>query len=172
MYRTFPYLLLFAATVLLQVFFFDNLSVSIYLSPLIYVAFVALLPLDTPHVGVLLGGLAVGMVMDWAMGTAGINTIATVFVAFLRPYLLRMICRRDDTREEGIPSAGQLGKGVFLNYLIVLVLIHHLVFFSLSALSWTHILHTLLRLAVSSAVTVAFIWLIARLFTSKVSVRV
>lgn len=172
MYRTLPYILLFAATVLLQVFFFDNLSVSIYLSPLIYVAFVALLPLDTPAVGVLLGGLAMGTVMDWAMGTAGINTIATVLVAFLRPYLLRMLCRRDDTREEGIPSAGQLGKGVFLNYLIVLVLVHHFVFFSLSALSWTHILHTALRLVVSSAVTVGFIWLIARLFTSKVSVRV
>ncbi len=35
-------------TVLLQVFLFDNLSISIYLNPLVYVAFVALLPLDTP----------------------------------------------------------------------------------------------------------------------------
>lgn len=172
MYRTLPYLFLFAATVVLQIFFFDNLTVSIYLSPLVYVAFVALLPLDMPHAGVLLGGLAAGVVMDWAMGTAGINTIATVLVAFLRPYLLRLICRRDDTREEGVPSAEQLGKGIFLNYLIVLVLIHHFTFFSLSALSWTHLLHTLLRLAVSSAVTVGFIWLIARLFTAKVSARV
>lgn len=172
MYRTLPYLLLFAATVLLQVFFFDNLSVCIYLAPMVYVAFVALLPLDTPHVGVLLGGLVMGMAMDWAMGTAGINTIATVLAAFLRPYLLQMICRRDDTREEGVPSAGQLGKGVFLNYLIALVLIHHFTFFSLSALSWTHLLHTLLRLAVSSVVTVGFIWLIARLFTSNASARV
>lgn len=172
MYRMVPYLLLFAATVLLQVFFFDNLSASIYLAPLVYIAFVALLPLDTPPAGVLLGGLVLGVVIDWAMGTAGINTIAAVLAAFLRPYLLRLICRRDDTREEGIPSAERLGKGVFLNYLIVIVLIHHLTFFTLSALSWMHVLHTLLRLAVSSAVTVGFIWLIARLFTSKVSVRV
>lgn len=172
MYRTFPYLILFAATALLQVFFFDNLSVSIYLCPLVYIAFVALLPLDIPHAGLLGAGLVSGLTMDWAMGTAGINTIATVFIAFMRPYLLRLLCRRDEAREEGIPSAERLGKAVFLKYLIVLVLLHHAVFFAMEALSWTHLLHTLLRIAVSGAVTVGFIWLIARLFTSNVTVRV
>lgn len=38
MYRTLPYLGLFAATVLLQVFLFDNLSISVYLNPLVYIA--------------------------------------------------------------------------------------------------------------------------------------
>ena len=47
MYRTLPYLALFAATVLLQVFLFDNLSISVYLNPLVYIAFIVLLPLDT-----------------------------------------------------------------------------------------------------------------------------
>ena len=46
MHRTLPYISLFVVTVLLQVFLFDNLSISIYLNPLVYVAFVALLPLD------------------------------------------------------------------------------------------------------------------------------
>ena len=43
MHRTLPYISLFVVTVLLQVFLFDNLSISIYLNPLVYVAFVALL---------------------------------------------------------------------------------------------------------------------------------
>ena len=43
MYRTLPYLALFAATVLLQVFLFDNLSISVYLNPLVYIAFIVLL---------------------------------------------------------------------------------------------------------------------------------
>ena len=53
MHRTLPYISLFVVTVLLQVFLFDNLSISIYLNPLVYVAFVALLPLDTPPVALL-----------------------------------------------------------------------------------------------------------------------
>jgi len=71
MHRTLPYISLFVVTVLLQVFLFDNLSISIYLNPLVYVAFVALLPLDTPPVVLLASGLAMGVTMDFAMGAAG-----------------------------------------------------------------------------------------------------
>ena len=85
MHRTLPYLALFAVVVLLQVFLFDNLSISIYLNPLVYVAFIALLPLDTPPVVLLLSGLATGVTMDLAMGAAGVNTIATLLIAFARP---------------------------------------------------------------------------------------
>lgn len=67
MYRTLPYFMLFVVTVLLQVFLFDNLSISIYLNPLVYVAFIALLPLDTPPIVLLLSGLAVGVTMDFAI---------------------------------------------------------------------------------------------------------
>ncbi len=85
MHRTLPYLALFAVVVLLQVFLFDNLSISIYLNPLVYVAFIALLPLDTPPIVLLLSGLATGDTMDLAMGAAGENTIATLLIAFARP---------------------------------------------------------------------------------------
>ena len=167
MHRTLPYISLFVVTVLLQVFLFDNLSISIYLNPLVYVAFVALLPLDTPPVVLLASGLAMGVTMDFAMGAAG-----TLLVAFVRPALLRTLYTRDDLREGGVPCAGRLGRRVFLNYLIVLVLLHHAVFFSLEALSWMHLVRTLVRIVVSGAVSVAFIWIIARIFTAKLPVRV
>lgn len=112
MYRTLPYLALFAATVLLQVFLFDNLSISIYLNPLVYIVFIALLPLDTPPAAVLGAGLALGVTMDFAMGAAGINTIATLLIAFLRPTLAGMICGRDNVREGGIPLAAALWTAV------------------------------------------------------------
>ena len=103
MYRTLPYLGLFAAAALLQVFLFDNLTISIHLNPLVYIVFIALLPLDTPPAAVLGAGLALGVTMDFAMGAAGINTIATLLIAFLRPTLAGMICGRDNVREGGIP---------------------------------------------------------------------
>ena len=172
MYRTFPYLILFAVTVLLQVFLFDNLMISVYLDPLVYVAFIALLPMDTKPVVLLLCGLALGVVMDFAMGAAGINTIATLLVAFVRPTLLVLLTGRDDGREGGVPSPERLGRTVFIEYLAVLVLLHHAVFFLLEALSWAHLLHTSVRVLLSGAVSVAFIWLIARIFTTKLPVRI
>ena len=162
MYRTLPYLALFAATVLLQVFLFDNLSISVYLNPLVYIAFIVLLG----------AGLALGVTMDGAMGAAGINTIATLLVAFLRPALLSLFCDRENLREGGVPSPERLGRRVFTDYLLLLTLLHHAVFFVLETLSWSHALHTLARIAVSSAVTALFVWIIARIFTVKFPVRV
>lgn len=89
-----------------------------------------------------------------------------------RPTLLGLLYSRDDIREGGIPSTGRLGNRVFLNYLIVLVLVHHAVFFSLEALSWAHIVRTIVRTVASGAVSVAFIWVIARIFTAKLPVRI
>lgn len=172
MYRTLPYCVLFLVTVFLQVFLFDNLSISIYFNPLVYVAFIALLPLSALPVTVLGAGLAMGVTMDFAMGAAGVNTISTLLVAFLRPTVVGLLSPRDDAREGGVPSPERMGRRVFLNYLVVLVVIHHAVFFSLEALSWTHAARTLLRIALSSAVSVGFIWLITRIFTAKLPVRV
>lgn len=172
MYRTLPYIALFAATMLLQVFLFDNLSISVYLNPLIYMVFIVLLPLDTPPVVLLGAGLLTGVAMDAAMGTAGINTIATLPVAFARPMLLNLLCGRDSIREGGVPSSERLGRRKFIDYLVIVILLHHTLFFLLEALSWEHLLHTVIRIVVSSLVTLAFVWIIARVFTVKLSVRV
>lgn len=171
MYRTLPYLALLIVTVLLQLFLFDNLAISIYLNPLIYIAFLALLPLDTPHVALLGAGLVLGVIMDYAMGAAGINTIATLLVAFLRPMLVNLLYGHDNAREGGIPSSERMGKHVFINYLFLFTLIHHTTFFLLEALSMDHLLLTALRIVVSTAVSTLFLWFIARIFNSKLPSR-
>lgn len=172
MHRRLLFFVLFAVTQLLQAFLFNNFTISVWFNPLIYIAFVALLPLETPHGWVLMAGLASGLTADWFMGAAGINTIATVLAAFLRPFLLALLFDKENIREGGIPSPERLGTWGFVRYLAVFVLLHHFVFFVLEALSWAHFGQTLLRLAVSGVATVGFTWLMARLFTSKLTVRI
>ena len=167
MHRTFPYLGLFAATVLLQVFLFDNLSIDPRFNPLIYIAFIALLPLDTPPIAMLLAGLAAGLTMDGVMGAAGINTIATLLIAFLRPTLLGTVCDRENLREGGIPSPERFGSQRFIGYLLLLTAVHHAVFFWLEALSWAHLPFVVQRIVVSTLGSVVFIWIVACIFTAK-----
>ena len=171
MSRTIAYILLFLSTAVLQLCLFDNLWVSVCLDPLVYVIFIALLPLDLPAVALLGLGGGVGVAMDFMMGAAGLNTIATLLVAFVRPGLLRVLYRREDLRDGGIPSPERLGRGVFLDYLVILILLHHTVFSALESLSWVHALRTALRIVTSSAVTVFFTWAFARIFTSKLLAR-
>ena len=172
MYRTFPYIVLFVLTLIVQVFLLDSLAISIYFAPMIYLAFLLLLPLDTAHVKPLLAGLATGWLMDYTMGTDGLNVIATLPVAFLRPWIIGWFYTREDPREGGIPSEARFGKSKFIRYIAACILLHHLLFFSFEALSWVHLDRTLLRIVTSSAVSVLFIWLTARLFTLKLTARI
>ena len=158
MYRTLQYALLFLVAALLQIFLFNNLSLSVYLNPLVYVVFIA--------------GLAMGLAMDWTMGAAGVNTIATVFVAFVRIHLLNFVCGKENVHDGGVPSARRLGEKSFTVYLALTVVLHNAIFFYMEALSWSHALLTLLRLGVSAAVGVFFCWLIAQVFTSRLSPRI
>ncbi len=78
---------------------------SVYLNPLVYVVFIALLPLETHTYPDALSGLATGLAMDLTMGAAGVNTIATVFVAFVRIHLLNFVCGKENVHDGGVPSA-------------------------------------------------------------------
>ena len=172
MHRAFPYILLFAVAAMMQLFLFDNLTLSVYFNPLVYIVFLVLLPMETPPVGVLLAALAIGATMDWTMGAAGLNTAATLPVAMVRLRVLQGIGGKENVRLGGVPSPMRLGSGNFLRYLIVLVAAQHLLFFLLESLSWQQMGHTLLRFAVSSAAAVVFVWLLARLFTATLTIRV
>lgn len=165
------YILLFIALSLVQIFLLNNLVAGSFLCPLIYVAFLILMRLDTMPIVMLACGLAMGSLMDLTMGVAGINTIATLLIAFLRPTLIRLVSPREEWREDGVPSPERMGQSLFWSYLAVMVLLHHTVFFSLEALSWGHLLRTVIRILVSSAATILLVWLTERLFTAKIAVR-
>lgn len=171
MYKTTTYIILFVLTMLLQIYFFDNLLISTYLSPLIYICVILLLPIEMPSVLVLLAGLLVGVVMDYAMGVVGINTATTVFLAFVRPRIFRILCDKDNIREGGIPSIQRFGSAVFLRYIIIAVLLHHTLFFLLEDVSLAHLPFTLIRISLSSLFSVFFIWMIAQLFVPKLRVK-
>jgi len=169
MYRFLHYLLMLLTAVALQVFLFDNLQLSLYIHPLIYIAFLLLLPMETRPFTLLLAGTALGVAVDLLGGMPAVNTIATVFTAFCRPLVLRLFVGREVVREGGEPNASRIGAGKFMRYAFVLILIHGALFFTLETMSLTGIGYTALRVAVSTACTVVVVWFFQLLFTGKTS---
>lgn len=172
MYRTLQYALLFLVAALLQIFLFNNLSLSVYLNPLVYVVFIALRRWRHTDPDASGGALRWGSRWTGRWVPAGVNTIATVFVAFVRIHLLNFVCGKENVHDGGVPSARRLGEKSFTVYLALTVVLHNAIFFYMEALSWSHALLTLLRLGVSAAVGVFFCWLIAQVFTSRLSPRI
>lgn len=153
MYRVIEYTVFFVIVVLLQVFLFNNLNLSVYLNPLVYIAFIVLLPMGIAHVALLSLGLLLGLTMDLIMGTAGINTIATLLTAFIRPLILLLIVGKQEVKDGGIPTAGRLGMAKYIRYSLIVITIQCLVFFTFESLSWSYYHHTLLRVLFSTLLT-------------------
>ena len=168
MYRLVEYTILFIVVLLLQVFVFNNLTVSVYLTPLVYVAFVVLLPMETPPAVTLLTGTLLGVAVDYFMGTAGINTMATAFIAFIRSGLLGLVVGKDLVHDGGIPSPKRIGAGRYWRYAAILIGVHAILFFLLEAMTLRYMLHTLARIVLSGGVTLLLVRLVGLLFESRI----
>lgn len=162
MRRTIEYSVFFVLAVLLQTLMFDNLHLSSLVMPLYYVVFVILLPVEISRLWLLLLGALLGVVMDVMMGTPGLNTIATTAVAYIRPTVLNLMMGKE-VAHETIPYGRSIPLRAFVLYAGVMVLIHHSLFYGFESLA-SHLFHTVLKVLISSAVTVALVALTARLF--------
>jgi hypothetical protein len=151
-----------------QFFVFDSIRVSIWFSPLAYIAFVALLPLSTRPVSVLLLGFLAGVFVDFFEGTAGVHTASTLASAYMRTWILRITIGRETAETEmAMPSIKLLGQAKFFRYAALLVFFHCLVFFTLEALTWTNFHWVLIRTGVSAFFTLFAVWTLSLLFTVK-----
>ena len=167
------YLMLFVvAVVVAQLFVFDAVRVSIYFNPLVYIAFVALLPISMRPVAVLLLGFATGVFVDFFEGTGGTHTAATLVTAYLRRWMMVITMGRDTVEEEtAMPSTRLPGRAKFLRYIALLAGVHCLVFFSLEALTWDNYHLVLVKTAVSGLFTMLAVWAVALLFTGNTRKR-
>lgn len=158
----------FLTLVLLQIFLIDNISLSVYFHPLMYVAFIILLPLDTKPIWMVLLSALLGLTIDVMTGMGGINIIASTATGFLRPFVLKMVTGHAMGTDASDTSLHRLPEKNFQWYIIAMVVLHSGIYFMMESLSLMHILHTLLRLIVSDIATVMFIYYFVKLFIEKI----
>jgi rod shape-determining protein MreD len=158
----------FILLVFLQVFVLNRINIHAYVNPYLYLLFILLLPFNTPRWLLLFCGLALGLTMDAFMNTPGLHATACVLIAYLRPFIINVLSPQGGFEEtQQSPSISTMGFTPFLVYTIILVLIHHLVYFSLEVWGFSGIIYLGLKILISTAVTTALILLYELLFYSK-----
>ena len=168
MQRYLSYVGMFIGVVLLQIFLIDNISLGIYFHPLIYVAFVILLPLGMQPVWVVLLSAMLGLTMDVMTGMCGLNVIATTATGFARIAIIGFTSGLNTGVDDTIPALYRLPQKNLLTYIIMMILLHSTIYFVVESLSVLHLFHTLLRVIVSDMVSVAIVWYIVKLFVEKI----
>lgn len=168
MQRYLSYIGMFIGVVLLQIFLIDNISLGIYFHPLIYVAFIILLPLDMLPVWVVLLSALLGLTMDMMTGMCGLNVIAATATGFARMAIIGFTSGLNTGVDDTIPALYRLPQKNLLTYIILMVLMHSIIYFVMESLSMAHMFHTLLRIVVSDVVAVVIVWYIVKLFVEKI----
>ncbi len=149
----------FVFLVLAQVFIFNNIQFSGYVNPYVYVLFILLLPFETPGWLLLTLAFLLGFSVDVLSGTLGMHTAATVFMAFLRPYILQIFSPRDGYESGTYPRIHYYGFSWFLKYAAILIFAHHLVLFYLEIFRFTDFFATFFRVLLSSVFSLIIIML-------------
>ena len=160
------YIISFILLLVLQVLVLNNIQLSGFINPYLYVLFILILPFETPRWFLLLLAFSLGMVVDLFSHTPGMHTSATVFMAFLRPYVLEFISPRDGYETETYPILRYYGLSWFLKYTAILVLAHHLFLFYVEVFRFSDFFLTLGRALASSVFTI-ILALISQYFYRK-----
>lgn len=136
---------------------FNHIQFNGYVNPYFYVLFIILLPFETPGWLLLVVAFLLGFSVDYISGTSGMHTMATVFMAFVRPFVLRGLAPRDGFEKGSFPRIHYMGIAWFAKYAILLILFHHLILFYIEIFRISDFFSTLFRVVLSTIFTFIFI---------------
>jgi rod shape-determining protein MreD len=159
----------FLFLVFVQVLILNNIQLSGYLNPFLYVLFILMLPFQTPKWLILVLAFVIGISIDMFSNTGGLHAAASVFMAFLRQPVLKLISPRDGYDAGQRPTIQQFGPGWFFSYAGILVLLHHLFLFYMETFHITEFFSTFLRVILSSLFTLSLIFVSQFFFSNSKS---
>jgi rod shape-determining protein MreD len=148
-------ILWFVGLLLLQVVILNGIHLGGYATPYIYIYFILSLNSATSRNEAMLWGFVLGLCIDIFSNTPGINAAASVALAFVRPYFLRVFITHDNS--DITPSIKHLGFSSFAKYVSLSVFAHHLLLFTLIFFSFSSISVLLMHIVSSAFLTICCI---------------
>ena len=149
----------FIFLVLFQVLILNNIQLSGYLNPFLYVLFILMLPFQSPDWLVLILSFVLGISIDMFADTGGLHAVACVLMAFIRRPVLKLVSPRDGYDTGQKPTLQQFGFGWFFSYAGILIFVHHLMLFFMETFSFSEFFSTLFRVILSSLFTLMLIFI-------------
>lgn len=152
----------FIFLVLLQVVVLNHINFLGYINPYFYIMFILILPVSLPNWQVIFLGFLLGLSIDIFGDSGGMHASASLVIAYLRPKLLRASYGISyDYQTVKFYDTSIKERLVFVTSMVV---IHHLVLFSLIFFNFSHILLILKNTLYSSIFTIFLIMVSAALF--------
>lgn len=155
----------FIFLVLLQVLLLNNINFLGYINPYLYLIFLILYPFNAPHSIFIIISFLLGITIDTFEDSGGINAAACVFIAYIRPAILRF--------SFGVSYDYQTIKlsntpyGARVGYILLIVFIHHFILFALEMFDFSHLFLILKKTFFSGIFTCLLVFISLTLFKPK-----
>ncbi len=150
-------IVLFFVFILAQVVVLGGIHLFHCATPLFYVYFVSMFPRNYPKWAVLLWSFMLGFLIDIFFNTPGLAAGSLTLIAAIQPYYLELFVSRDsaDDIELSVSSVGPMKYSV---YIVVLVFLYCLVFYSLEMFSFFNLLQWAMCVVGSTLITLVLIF--------------
>lgn len=145
----------------LQVLLLNHIHFMGYGIPLVYVALLLYIPVNANRIGTLLWAFVMGLLMDMFANTPGISSAALTLTAMMQPVVLNASLPKDSL-DDMVPNYHTMGTWNHLRYLTILLLIHHIAYFTLESFSFFN----LMDLGISATASYASSWVIIAIMES------
>lgn len=155
----------FILLIFLQVLVLNNINFAGYINPYLYILFILLFPFSSNQSLFLFLSFLLGLSIDIFEDSGGVNAAACLVAAFVRPSILRFSFGISYDHQNIRLAMAPIGAK--LSYIFLMVLLHHLVLFSLEMFSFSHIILILKKTLFSSIFTVILVYLSLSLFSKR-----
>lgn len=153
-----------------QVLIFNRIETNYAVYLMIYPLFLLLLPFRMPMAQILLLSFVVGFAIDNFMNTFGLHASSLVFVAYLRPFIFKIIAPNEEYIR-GNDSGKYTSSRRFLVISFLLLLAHHTWYLTLESFDLDEYLFLFIRIALSTAISTTVTFIIFLLFLAKNNVE-
>lgn len=155
----------FIGLILVQVLVLNNINFAGFVNPYLYVLFILLYPIKNNRTFFLTLSFLIGLAVDIFSDSGGVNAGASVFIAFMRPIILKFSFGMVYEYQTLKFNNTEIGNRMI--YFAILIIVHHFVLFSLEVFNFSEILLILKKTLFSSIFTLILCLFTTVLFNKK-----
>lgn len=153
----------FVLLVLLQVLILNHINFLGYINPYAYLLFILLYPISNNRQLFIFLSFILGLTVDLFLDSGGVHAAACVTIAYLRPAFLKFSFGTSYEHQTLKISSSEIGQR--FGYFATIILLHHVILFSLEIFNTSDILLILKKSLFSSIFTLIMCLILTVLFS-------
>lgn len=165
--RNFNYIFIFIALVISQAVIFDNLVLFNSAVALVFIYLIIELPMTLSTNAVLSVSFLLGLSVDIFQDTPGLNALTCTVIGFLRRPVFYLYVPNDEDFSSRRLCINTLGAATYLKYMLTLVILYCLIYFTVEAINYFDFKRLLFRIFSSAIYTIVVLYAIDSLTLAR-----